>query len=81
MINKFKARLTVRGNNQKRDTEYLDTYPPATKVAAIATLITFTSLHNLLVHQMDVEIIVLNGGLSEEICMRQHEGMIVPGQV
>ena len=38
------------------------------------------ALHNLEIHQMDVETVFLNGELNEEIYMKQPEGFIVPSQ-
>jgi len=70
----------IRGFNQKKGADYFDTYSPVTKIATIRTLIALTSIHGLLVHQMDVKTTFLNGDLEEEIYMYQPDGCVVPGQ-
>ena len=77
---KFKARLVVGGHHQKKGLDFFDTYSPVTKVATIRALIALASIHDLIVHQMDVKTAFLNGDLKEEIYMKQPEGCIAPGQ-
>lgn len=69
-IDKLKARLVVKGNTQKKDIDYFDTYSPVTKITTIRALIALASIHGLLVHKMDVKTAFLNGDLKEEIYMR-----------
>ena len=54
-IDKYKARLVIRGFNQKKVVDYFDIYSPMTKTATIRTLIAFSGIHDLVVHQMDVK--------------------------
>ena len=70
----------IRGFNQKKEVDYFDTYSPMTKIATIRTLVTLATIHGLVVHQMDVKTVFLNGDLEEEIYMSQPEGCIVFGQ-
>jgi len=51
-----------------------------TKIAAIRTLIALAAIFDLVVHQMDVKTVFLNGDLEKEIYMIQPEGCEVPGQ-
>ena len=79
-IDKYKARLVIRGFNQKRGIDYFDTYSPMTKIATIRTLVALALIHSIVVHQMDVKTAFLNGDLEEEIYMSQPEGCVVLGQ-
>ena len=45
-----------------------------TRISSIRVLITIASVHNLVIHQMDVKTTFLNGELEEEIYMDQPEG-------
>ena len=79
-IDKYKARLVIRGFDQRKGIDYFDTYSPVTKIATIRSLIALAAIFDLVVHQMDVKTAFLNGDLEEEIYMTQPEGCEVPGQ-
>ncbi|GKB14103.1 zinc finger, CCHC-type containing protein [Tanacetum coccineum] len=65
-IEKFKARLLIQGFRQKSGIYYFDTYPPVAHINTIRLLIAMASIHNLIIHQMDVKTTFLNGELDEE---------------
>jgi hypothetical protein len=79
-VEKYKARLVAKGYTQKKDFDYFDTYSPVARMTSIRVAIALASIHNLVVHQMDVKIDFLNGDLEEEIYMDQPEGFVVPGK-
>ena len=79
-IDKYKARLVAKGFTQKKGIDYFDTYSPVSSITTIIKLIVLASIHNLVIHQMDVKTAFLNGDLDEEIYMEQPEGFIVKGQ-
>nr|GEZ01214.1 zinc finger, CCHC-type [Tanacetum cinerariifolium] len=51
---------------QKSGIDYFDTYASVPRISTIRLLIAMTSIHNLIIHQMDVKIAFLNGKLDEE---------------
>ena len=79
-INKYNARLVIKGYKKKEDLDYFDTYSPITRISSIQMLIAIATIHNREIHQMDVKKTFLNGDLDEEIYMEQPEGFLVPGQ-
>ncbi|GJZ24137.1 zinc finger, CCHC-type containing protein [Tanacetum coccineum] len=78
-IEKFKARLVIQGFKQKSRIDYFDTYAPVARISTIRLLIAMASIHNLIIHQMDVKTAFLNGDLDEEVYMNQPQGFIMPG--
>ncbi|GKB20902.1 zinc finger, CCHC-type containing protein [Tanacetum coccineum] len=66
-IEKFKARLLIWGFKQKSGIDYFDTYAPVARISTIRLLIAMTSIHILIIHQMDVKTSFLNGELNEEV--------------
>ncbi|GJY55403.1 zinc finger, CCHC-type containing protein [Tanacetum coccineum] len=51
--------------------DYFDTYAPVARISTIRLLIAMTSIHNLIIHQMDAKTAFLNGELDEEVYMNQ----------
>ena len=66
-IDKYKARLVVKGYKQKEGLDYFDTYSPVTRIPSIRILMALAAVHDLKIHQMDVKTTFLNGELEEEI--------------
>ncbi|KAF3644329.1 putative glucan endo-1,3-beta-glucosidase A-like [Capsicum annuum] len=79
-IDKYKARLVVKGFKQKECLDYFDTYSPVMRITLIRMLITLAVVCGLKIHQMNVKTSFLNGELEEEIYMEQLEGFVVPGK-
>ena len=79
-IDKYKARLVIKGYKQKEGLAYFDTYLSVTRISSIRMLIAIAAIHNLEIHQMDVKTAFLNGDLDEEMYMEQPEGFIFQGQ-
>ncbi|GJX97819.1 zinc finger, CCHC-type containing protein [Tanacetum coccineum] len=76
---KFKVRLVIQGFRHKSGIDYFDTYAPVARISTIRLLIAMASIHNLIIHQIDVKIAFLNGELDEEVYMNQPQGFIMPG--
>lgn len=70
-INKFNARFVAKGFIQKQGINYFDTYSLTTRLDTIRVLIALARIHDLVIHQMDVKMIFLNGELNEEVCIQQ----------
>ncbi|GJT91793.1 retrovirus-related pol polyprotein from transposon TNT 1-94 [Tanacetum coccineum] len=66
-IDKYKARLGVKGFRQCEGLEYFDTYSPVTRITSIRKILAIVALRNLEVHQIDVKTAFLNGDLEETI--------------
>nr|GFA54832.1 zinc finger, CCHC-type [Tanacetum cinerariifolium] len=71
-IEKFKARLVIQGFKQKSGINYFDTYAPVARISTKRQLIAMTSIHNQIIHQMDVKKDFLNDDLDEEVLYEGH---------
>ena len=78
-IEKYMARLVAKSFKQKKGIDYFDTFAPATRISSIRVLIALTSVHNLVIHHMDVKTAFLNGELEEKIYLDQPKVCMVPG--
>ena len=67
-------------NTQFLPFDYFDTYAPLVRISTIRLLLALASIHNLVIHQINVKTAFLNGDLDEEVYTRQPEGFVVPGQ-
>ncbi|GJR80886.1 zinc finger, CCHC-type containing protein [Tanacetum coccineum] len=75
---------SIMGNNtwgfkQKSRIDYFDTYAPVACISTVRLLIAMTSIHNLIIHQMDAKKAFLNGELDKEVYMNQPPGFIMIG--
>jgi hypothetical protein len=66
-IDKYKASLVTKGYTQKNCEDFFDTYSHVARLTTIHVLLSLAASHGLLVNQMDVKTIFLNGELEEEI--------------
>ncbi|GJZ88510.1 retrotransposon protein, putative, ty1-copia subclass [Tanacetum coccineum] len=79
-IDKYKARLVIKGFRQREGLDYFDNYSPVTRITSIRMILPIAVLKNFEVHQMDVKTAFLNGDLDEEIYMNQPNCFIAHGQ-
>ncbi|XP_052479598.1 secreted RxLR effector protein 161-like [Gossypium raimondii] len=79
-IDKYKARLVIKGYRKKEDLDYFDTYSPVSRITSTRMILAIAALWNLEVHQMDVKIAFLNEYIDKEIYMEQPEGHVALGQ-
>lgn len=73
-IDKYKARLVVKGFKQRKGIDYDQTFSPVSRMATIRALLSVSARENLYLTQFDVSTAFLNGKLKEEIYMRQPDG-------
>ncbi|GJV93709.1 zinc finger, CCHC-type containing protein [Tanacetum coccineum] len=78
-VEKFKERLVIQGFKQKLGIDYFDTYALVARISTIRLLIAMTSIHSLIIRQMDVKTTFLNKELEEEVYMNQPLGFIFHG--
>ena len=79
-INKFKARLVVKGDAQVYGVDYSDTFAPVARMDTIRLLLAVAAHKNWKVFQMDVKSAFLNDDLQEEIYVEQPVGFVVQGE-
>jgi uncharacterized cupredoxin-like copper-binding protein len=79
-INKYKARLVVKGYAQIFGVDFSETFAPVARLDTIRLLLALAAQNGWVIHQMDVKSAFLNGYLEEEIFVEQPEGFVVEGQ-
>ncbi|CAH9131081.1 unnamed protein product [Cuscuta epithymum] len=77
-IVKHKARLVVKGFQQKQGIDFDEIFSPVVKMMSIRVVLGLVVSLNLELEQMDVKTAFLHGDLKEEIYMEQPEGFQVP---
>ena len=77
---RFKARLVVRGDSQRKGIDYAEIFYPVVKLNSIRILLSVVESENLHLEQMDVKTTFLHGDVDKEIYMQQPEGFVVPGK-
>nr|GEU96918.1 zinc finger, CCHC-type [Tanacetum cinerariifolium] len=66
-------------SNMGNNTWVLTDLPQVVRISTIRLLIAMASIHNLIIHQMDVKTAFLNEELEEDVYMNQHMCFIMPG--
>lgn len=75
-IDKYKARLVIKGYSQKKGVDYKETFSPVAKISTIRTLICIAAQEKLQLSQFDVSTAFLYGTLKEDIYMKPPEGYV-----
>ncbi|GKV19030.1 hypothetical protein SLEP1_g29330 [Rubroshorea leprosula] len=78
-VNKYKARLVVKGYAQQQGVDFSETFAPVTMHDTIKLLFAISAQNGWKVYHMDVKFAFLNGFLEEEIYVDQPKGFLVHG--
>ncbi|GMP62936.1 LOW QUALITY PROTEIN: hypothetical protein CsSME_00024846 [Camellia sinensis var. sinensis] len=78
-INKYKARLVVKGYAQIYGVDFSETFAPVARLDTIRLLLAIAAQKCWKIYQLDVKSAVLNGFLQEEIYVEQLEGFVMQG--
>ncbi|CAL1413512.1 unnamed protein product [Linum trigynum] len=77
---RFRARLVVKGFNQKKGVDFEENFSPMVKLSSIRVVLGLAASLDLEVEQLDVKTAFLHGDLEEEIYLDQPEGFEVKGK-
>nr|GEX10695.1 copia protein [Tanacetum cinerariifolium] len=77
-ILKNKACLVARGYRQEEGIDFEESFAPVTRLEGIRIFIAYAANKNMVVYQMDVKTMFLNGNLQEEVYVSQPDGFVDP---
>lgn len=77
---RYKAKLVVKGFQQKEGVDYTDIFSPVVKMTTIRLVLEIVAAENLHLEQLDVKTAFIYGDLEEDIYMVQPEGFAVQGK-
>jgi hypothetical protein len=77
---RYKARLVVKGFQQKKGVDYDEIFSPVVKMTTIRLVLSIVAAENLHLEQLDVKTKFLHGDLDEDIYIAQPEGFQVIGK-
>ena len=76
-MERFKARLVVKGFTQKEGIDYMETFSLVSSKDSLRIIMALLAHFDLELHQMDVKTAFLNGNIDKTIYMKQPENFVV----
>jgi hypothetical protein len=80
-VEKFKARLCVRGFEQQKGIDFEEVFSPVMRHNSLRTLLSLAAVHDYEIKQMDVRTAFLHGELEEDVFIYAPEGSGYPPNV
>nr|GFB53364.1 retrovirus-related Pol polyprotein from transposon TNT 1-94 [Tanacetum cinerariifolium] len=77
-ILKNKARLVARGYRQEEAIDFEESFAPVARLESIQIFLAYAAHKNMVVYQMDVKTVFLNGNLREDVYVSQPDGFVDP---
>nr|GFA56732.1 retrovirus-related Pol polyprotein from transposon TNT 1-94 [Tanacetum cinerariifolium] len=77
-ILKNKAYLVARGYRQEEGIDFEESFAPVAKLEAIWIFLAYAAHKNMVVYQMDVKTVFLNGNMREEVYVSQPDRFVDP---
>nr|GEY58652.1 retrovirus-related Pol polyprotein from transposon TNT 1-94 [Tanacetum cinerariifolium] len=77
-ILKNKARLVARGFRQEKGIDFEESFASVARLEAIRNFLAFFAHMNMVIYQMDMKTVFLNGNLQEEVYVSQPDGFVDP---
>nr|KAJ0196275.1 hypothetical protein LSAT_V11C700361250 [Lactuca sativa] len=68
-IERYKARLVVKGYNQREGIDFQETFSPVAKIVTVRIVISLSVHHSWPLYQLDINNVFLNGDLTEDVYM------------
>lgn len=73
-VDRYKARLVVRGFSQQQGIDYEETFSPVARYGSIRTVLALAAARKLKIKQFDIKTAFLYGELNEDVFMKQPTG-------
>lgn len=79
-VNKYKARLVVKGYAQQYGIDYTEVYAPVARLDTVRMILAVAAQRGWTVYQLDVKSAFLYGELQEEVFVEQPKGYEMKGE-